>query len=53
MTLDKWRASALNGLDAMIRVLPDSVERAEVEDLFDSLKEALNELVELEDWEDS
>ncbi len=52
MTLDKWRTSALKGLDDMIRVLPDSVERAEVEDLFDALKESLDELVELEEEEE-
>jgi len=52
MTLEKWRVSAVKGLDAMIKGLPDSVEREEVEEFFDALKDSLEELVELEEEED-
>lgn len=52
MTLDKWRVATIKGLDAMIKAIPDSVERAEVEDLFDEMKDALEAVVELEEEED-
>lgn len=52
MTLEKWARSALRTLEDLIRSLPDSAERMNVEDLFSDLKERLEELVELETEEE-